>query len=151
MAAAAAGGQLVRFVTSHNSALPPFWEDYVVLLRLQGFYRVSNFVTVKPKASCLIMHANMLSNTSDRSKSNICPPLHQVARQLRAHSCGFAGGGGGAGWVGGAGKTGPGNTNFDPNAVPGAGTSFLDGSVIRGTCTGLAGNSGNGHVIVTPL
>ena len=58
----------------------------------------------------------------------------------------FPGGGGGAGYVGGVGGTGT-IDPFAPYTPAGAGSSFLDASV-SGTCTGLAGNSGDGYVNV---
>ena len=56
------------------------------------------------------------------------------------------GGGGGAGYVGGAGALRSGFANVPPGPAL-AGSSFLAASV-NGACTGLAGNSGNGYVNV---
>ena len=65
-----------------------------------------------------------------------------IGRLIRVHSCAVVGGGGGAGYVGGAGAT-----DGQPPGNAGAGSSYLAASV-NGNCTGLAGNSGNGYVNV---
>ena len=71
-----------------------------------------------------------------------------LAGYLRVHTRAFVGGGGGAGYLGGAGGNGRGTVGPPSTAI--AGSSFLAAS-IAGTCTGLAGNPGNGYVTVTLL
>ena len=68
---------------------------------------------------------------------------HLTMSPYEVHACANVGGGGGAGYVGGAGDA--------ANTVPGgafAGSSFLSSS-ISGTCAGLTGNSGNGYVSIS--
>ena len=71
--------------------------------------------------------------------------VYGTHKRSERHAYGVVGSGGGAGYIGGKGDTGPGG-----NTIAQAGTSFLDGSLSNsGRCTGLAGNLGNGYVTVT--
>ena len=64
---------------------------------------------------------------------------HRVCLQTCGH---LVGGGGGAGYTGGAGA----EDGLSAHAAS-AGSSFLD-VFARGKCVGLSGNSGDGYVVI---